>query len=220
MSLCLKEVDVKNIIFIADKGFYSADNIKLLDDQGLHYLIPLRRNNPVIDYNLIADGELKKTNRFFMYQKRAVWYYQYIINDKQYITFLDERLRVEEEEDYLQRMTTQPEEYTQEKYIEKLYPFGTMTLVYKTGVPHTPEQLYSADKQRNEIEIMFYSYKTFLKADVTYIQNRHDLEGRLFSNFIARKSLLQIIRPPAESGTFEKRIPERYYRACQSGLPV
>jgi hypothetical protein len=29
-----------------------------------------------------------------------------------------------------------------------------MTYVYKTAIPHTPEQLYSAYKQRNEIEIM------------------------------------------------------------------
>jgi hypothetical protein len=49
------------------------------------------------------------------------------LSDKQitallkYITFLDERLRVEEEEDYLQRITTRPEEYAQENYIEKRY---------------------------------------------------------------------------------------------------
>jgi hypothetical protein len=48
---------------------------------------------------------------------------------------LDERLRVEEEEDYLQRVTIRPEEYTQENYVEKLYHFGTMTLVYKTDIP-------------------------------------------------------------------------------------
>ncbi|GHV81214.1 hypothetical protein AGMMS49944_30050 [Spirochaetia bacterium] len=32
---------------------------------------------------------------------------------------------------------------------------------------------------------MFDSYKNFLKADVTYMQNRHVLEGWLFINFIA-----------------------------------
>jgi hypothetical protein len=37
------------------------------------------------------------------------------------------------------------------------------------------------------------SYKTFLKADISYMQNRYVLEGWLFTNFIARKSLLQIV---------------------------
>ncbi|GHU45094.1 hypothetical protein FACS1894190_17090 [Spirochaetia bacterium] len=46
-------------------------------------------------------------------------------------------------------------------------------------------QLYEVYKQRNEIEVMFDSYKNFLKADVTYMQNRHVLEGWLFINFIA-----------------------------------
>jgi IS4 transposase len=121
---------------------------------------------------------------------------------------LDERLRVEEEEDYLQRITTQPEEYTQENYVEKLYQFGVMTLVYKTAILHTPEQLYSAYKQRNEIEIMFDSYKTFLKADVTYMQNRHVLEGWLFTNFIAMIAYYKLFDRLREAELLKKESPK------------
>ena len=32
---------------------------------------------------------------------------------------------------------------------------------------------------------MFDSYKKFLEADVSYMQNRHVMEGWLFANFIA-----------------------------------
>jgi IS4 transposase len=42
-----------------------------------------------------------------------------------------------------------------------------------------------AYKQRNEIEMMFDSYKTFIKEDVSYMQNRYVFEGWLFTNFIA-----------------------------------
>jgi hypothetical protein len=31
--------------------------------------------------------------------------------------------------------------------------------------------------------MMFGSYKNFMKRDVTYMQNRHMLEGWLFANF-------------------------------------
>ena len=45
--------------------------------------------------------------------------------------------------------------------------------------------VYESYKQRNEIEIMFDSYKNYLDADVSYMQNRYVLEGWLFANFIA-----------------------------------
>ena len=41
------------------------------------------------------------------------------------------------------------------------------------------------EKQRGEIEVMFDSYKNYLDADVSYMQNRYVMEGWLFANFIA-----------------------------------
>jgi len=47
------------------------------------------------------------------------------------------------------------------------------------------QTVYESYKQRNEIEIMFDSYKNYLDADVSYMQNRYVMEGWLFANFIA-----------------------------------
>jgi IS4 transposase len=100
------------------------------------------------------------------------------------VTYLDERLRVEEEEDYLERIVSHPEMYSEAGYQERLDRFGTLTLIYRTEKVQSAQYLYEAYKQRNEIEMMFDSYKTFMKADVTYMQDRHVLEGWLFVNFI------------------------------------
>jgi hypothetical protein len=185
MSLCVKEMGVQNVVFIADKGFYSEQNVKLLEDQQLRYVIPLRRNNPAIDYTPLAQPDFKKNLAYFVYQKRIIWHYQYEVNGRRFVTFLDERLRVEEEQDYLQRIETQPELYSKDGYFEKLHRFGTLTITRNTRKTDNAQQLYEIYKQRNEIEIMFDSYKNFLKADITYMQNRHVLEGWLFANFIA-----------------------------------
>jgi hypothetical protein len=48
-----------------------------------------------------------------------------------FITYLDDRLRVEEEQDYLIRMKTHPDGYTEEGYQERLGRFGTLTLTYR-----------------------------------------------------------------------------------------
>jgi hypothetical protein len=60
-----------------------------------------------------------------------------------------------------------------------------LTLTYHLEGTRGPEEIYTAYKQRNEIEVMFDSYKNFMKGGVTYMQNRHVLEGWLFANFPA-----------------------------------
>ena len=66
-----------------------------------------------------------------------------------------------------------------------MHVFGTLTLVYKTTDLSDPKELYIGYKKRNEVEVMFDSYKNFLKADLMYMQDRHVTEGWLAANFIA-----------------------------------
>jgi hypothetical protein len=55
MSLCIKEMDIRdNIVFIADKGFFSHSNITLMEEEKLSFIIPLHRNNPLIDYYTVS----------------------------------------------------------------------------------------------------------------------------------------------------------------------
>lgn len=78
-----------------------------------------------------------------------------------------------------------PEIHSEDRYYDKLHSFGTLSIVYDLEGSPTPQQLYEAYKQRNEIEVMFDSYKNFLAADKTFMQDRHVLEGWLMANFIA-----------------------------------
>jgi hypothetical protein len=94
-------------------------------------------------------------------------------------------LKVKEEADYIKRVDSHPDEYTLEKFKEKLHKFGTLTLTYSINSEKSAEDIYKAYKQRNEIEMVFDSYKNFLGADVMYMQNRYVMEGWLVANFIA-----------------------------------
>lgn len=186
MSLCVKEMNIKNVIYIADKGFFSANNIQELNKESMQYIIPLHRNNKLIDFKPLLKANFKKELKtYFIYQERVIWYYQYEINSMKMITFLDEKLRTKEESDYLGRIISKPEEYTIEKYYEKLVSFGTLTHTYSIAENLNADQIYQAYKQRNEVETMFDSYKNFLKADIMFMQDRNVLEGWLAANFIA-----------------------------------
>jgi hypothetical protein len=112
-------------------------------------------------------------------------------------------LRIEEERDYLNRVESHPDTHSKSGFDENLQRFGTLTFVHKIknqtdskkgkekrkkkAEKEKPveQMVYESYKQRNEIEVMFDSYKNYLDADVSYMQNRYVLEGWLFANFIA-----------------------------------
>ena len=204
MSLCIKEMDVRdNVVFIADKGFFSKENIAMMEKEGLSYIVPLHRNNPLINYSALQQPGFKKGMLYFMFHGRVIWQYSYQNGDYKIITFLDEALRTKEEKDYLSRLSTHPETHSKDKFDQRLYRFGTLTIIHnmknqtkdetgkrkgkqKDAAGKAFEQtVYESYKQRNEIEVMFDSYKNYLNADVSYMQNRYVLEGWLFANFLA-----------------------------------
>jgi hypothetical protein len=204
MTLSITEMNIiDKVIFIADKGFFSAENIAMMKEEKLSYIIPLLRNNSLIDFSPLQQPDFKKELQYFIFQGRIIWYYAYRNGDYSLITFLDEMLRIGEERDYLNRIESCPESYSKRGFDEKLHRFGTLTIVYdirdqtEVGVKKTKkaknkekpkpfeQMVYESYKQRNEIEIMFDSYKNYLEADVTYMQDRYVLEGWLFANFIA-----------------------------------
>ena len=226
MSLCVKEMGIDDAIFIADKGFFSDNNVAELEAEKRQYVIPIKRDNPLIGYAPLQNSDFKKTNRYFRYQERVIWYYEYQRGDYKLVTFLDETLRRREENEYLHLIDQKPEAFSKEKLDEKLGVFGTLTMVYKinprkektekqrknTGktIKEIPvaQTVYENYKVRNEVEIMFDSYKNYLKADVTYMQNRHVLEGWLFANFIAMIAYYKLFVRLKEANLLHKHSPK------------
>jgi transposase len=211
MSLCIKEMNIDdNVIFIADKGFFSYENIAMMEKEKLSYIIPLQRNNSLTDFSPLEHGNFKKEMQYFIFQDRIIWYYSYQAGNYKLITFLDEMLRVNEEKDYLNRINSHPETHSKNEFDGKLHRFGTLTIIHniknqtETDMRKTKRKkkdetekpfeqtVYESYKQRNEIEVMFDSYKNYLDADVSYMQNRYVMEGWLFANFVAMISYYKL----------------------------
>jgi len=183
-SLSLKEFDKKDITVIADKGFFSNKNINEMNEQKIKYIIPLRRNLPLIDYSKLQAGlNYEKLDGYFKFGKRIIWYYT--INSECGIIylFLDDYLKVEEQRDYLMRIDKYPDEYSIEEYHKKQTSFGTLALLTNTG--DSAQKTYENYKSRNDIEVLFDAFKNVLHADRTYMQNDIAMEAWMFINFIA-----------------------------------
>jgi hypothetical protein len=74
-------------------------------------------------------------------QGLVIWYYQYEASGLQFATYLDDRLRVEEEQDYLTRIRTHPDGYTEAGYQERLRRFGALTLAYRMNGTPAPDEV-------------------------------------------------------------------------------
>jgi transposase len=226
MSLCVKEMNVESkVVFIADKGFFSRENIEMMDGENLSYIIPLHRNNALIEFAPFKKPDFKKKLGYFIFQERIVWHHSCQKGANRITTFLDEALRLDEERDYLSRIETHPESYSKDGFDEKLHGFGTLTVVHKmefsqaekavkegakkAGKIKAPEQvIFEAYKQRNEVEVMFDSYKNYLRADATYMQNRHVLEGWLFANFMAMIAYYKLYARLRQADLLAKHSPK------------
>ena len=199
-------------MLISDKGFYSEANVLELGKDrktGLHYIIPLRRNSSLIDYTGIEQGNIKAFDGYFLFEKRAIWYYKYEIAEgnlkgKNITVFLDERLRAEEEKDYLSRIEKNDTAML-DNFFEIQHRMGTIAVI--TDLDKRGERIYNLLKSRVEIEIMFDAFKNVLNADKTYMRDDYQIEGWMFINFIALVFYYRLYKILADNSLLKRYTP-------------
>lgn len=179
----LELAGIKDAIIICDKGFYSRDNLQNMTDVGLNFILPLRRDNPLIDYLHLNNNTFKDIAKVFKQEDRHIWVNKYIHEDYIVHLFLDDFLRIKEEKDYLNRMVTHPENHSTEKYRIKRNQFGSIAIMTKLDFEDS-ESVYQNYKSRMQIEASFDSLKNVMDADTSYMQNEKTLYGWTFINHI------------------------------------
>ena len=199
----LLEAGLDDAVIVADKGFYSKKNIELLQRENLKFILPLKRDNTLVDYSLLADNTFKEDDSYFEHEKRIIWYQKYTYQNFSLFVYLDDSLKLKEEKDYLRRIETHPEKYTLREYHNRRNTFGTIALL--TNFHRKPAvDVYQTYKSRMTIEILFDGMKNVMEADHTYMQDETTLQGWMFINHITlqwyqhlyielkRKNLLKI----------------------------
>ena len=74
--------------------------------------------------------------------------------------------------------------YQMDKFYEKQYGFGTLTILTDLGNEHSAENIFNSYKQRNQVETMIDAFKNIIDADASYMQNDKALEAWMFINYI------------------------------------
>lgn len=193
LELTLKSSGLKNAVIIGDKGFSSEMNKEIISNCKMKYILPLRRNSSKIDYSIFKTAGKSDMDNFFNFKDRYIWYKSMETNNGQVVMFLDEKLKVSEAKDYLDRIMKYPEEYTLEGFQSKEHKMGTLALETNL-VGLEAEAIYQTYKSRCEVEQLFDVFKNTLNADKTYMQNVESVKGWLLINHIAIMAYYKIYK--------------------------
>ena len=166
-------------VIVADKGFFSSDNIRKLKKKHLSYIIPLRRNSSL-------RPEPDHFTNVFIYDGKPVKYWKR--KDDVYI-YEDPVLRSEEEQDYMIRIEENMR--SRKQYDENQINFGKLYLL--SDLTEDPEKIYRLYKQREYVEYAFNVYKNDLEADSSYLSDDHMISTYMFLNLLSLYLHFQIL---------------------------
>lgn len=196
------ESGIANMTVIADKGFGSNENFSMLEEHDLKYIVPLKRNNSMINRDKLKTGSKRGFDGYFLYKERVIWYYSYKVENRTVIVYLDNDLRNQEEKDYALRIAKKLEGFSDDGFMSKEYDFGTIALC--TNILDTPEKVYGLYKTRGEIETGFDFLKNLLEQDKTYLQSEYAVETWAFINHISLMLIYSVYNRLREADLLKK----------------
>lgn len=211
-KICAQEYGCTDMTAIVDKGFQSDENIKFIDSmEGVSVIMALRRNTGGLDYTPFANRDNKGALGHFWYGGRVIWYHKQEVYGHTAYLYLDEKRRVEEQEDYLAKVDdAENDHYTMESYNEHVMQFGTIALLVTQE--KSAEDTYYAYKSRGEVEQCIDVFKNTLEADTSYMQTEQALETWMFINMVAMHWYCELRQRMVDSKLIEKYSPRDMIR--------
>ena len=175
----LGQIELRDMLFIVDRGFYSADNLKLFSGNGNAYIIPLGKN---LNTCKAAVHSLEMHGRF-MYQKgkkaSVVEYKDEIIDGYRVLTYRDLNESASEQENYLRHMSHGDKSYTNEGFQKAKYYMGVTVL--QTSLENaSPEEVYTLYKKRWTIETFYNYFKNKAGYNSLYAEDYYKTQGLAF----------------------------------------
>ncbi len=168
----LKNINSKRIVLILDRGFASYQIPKELKKQSFKFILPLKSNYEIIDYNL----ELRNS---FYYRNRGVYWGKKETPYGTLYLFEDVMLRSEMESAFIKKMeqgTKSKKEFNKNKN-----EFGRIPIL--TNLKASGKDVYYMFKEREGVEVAFDSMKNQLEIDKMYLQSTEAVRGYFFVIF-------------------------------------
>ena len=171
-SIC--ELNLSGKILVLDRGFFSIDVVKFLDDKNISYVLPTRRNSHFYDTRIHLNGHLYYHDRLIRFGKRSCDnFFLYL--------FEDQDLMLEERKTLYRKLDDG--KIDKKELRERMKKAGEILILSNLDVGGN--EIYELYKGRETVEKMFDTYKTVLEADKIYLQDDESVFGHVFISFLS-----------------------------------
>lgn len=171
----LEEFSMPSCVLVFDRGFASYPLSELLSEKRVKFIMPLRRNFEIIDYDMPLPNS-------FIYRNRGINWGKKLVGEQTLYVFEDVKLKAEEETIFISLASEGKRKKS--KLVRERKKFGKISILtnvnWKSG-----EKVYSAYKQREEVEQAFDAFKNELENDKTYLSDVDAVRGYFFISFLS-----------------------------------
>jgi len=184
----LDEIGGKGCTIILDKGFFSAENIKLMD--GMEFIVPLAKNTALVPQQMKAFSSYERNlKNAFSYHKRIIHFAE--VKQEKFkgchlYVYYDNERRQYLMENYFKKIMGKDGTVSDElmgQVTSDTAGFGVSMLL--TSLDTQAKQVYLDYKTRWAIEEMFDTHKNTLGFDMKYEASYKVQEGWAFVEFLA-----------------------------------
>ncbi len=187
VQILFSRFQFNNTLFLADRGFNTETDKKLMSENGNAYIVPMisGRKDYVWVYGQIRFDKRKN----FIYDKDGYFsliYYQEFCpeNDKRYFAFLDTTRQSAERAAYLKKIGEHAKGYTREGLSENEKGFG-LFLIETSDMEKSAKQIFYNYKSRWGIETFYDYIDNTLDFNALYQQDYCRMQGLSFIMQIA-----------------------------------
>lgn len=179
----IDEVEAKKSVFVLDRGFASYCVPDMLKQNSFSFVLPLRRNFKIINYQ-------QECKKMFTYRKRGIKWMKKKTGRHFLYMFEDVKMRAEEETTFIELM----EEGRKRRslYTNASKQFGKISVLSDLDIDG--KKVYHMLKSREEIEKAFDALKNELENDKTYLGDDDALRGYFFVSFLSLYLYCRILR--------------------------
>ena len=219
MKTCIRESGLNNMIFIADKGYYSGSNAEELTKNGISYIMPVKRCDKRIDYASIDMSSMDGFDGFFSFQSRPIFYKtiqrasaagakgtdakgetEEPKPSETIVLYFDQKMRGKE----IMDSTCGKDGGIDDLKERKFRSMGTIALATTIKEEKTPKEIYEIYKERELIEDADDAYKNVMRKNASYLQNTNSYYGWLFINHITLLLYYRVYNKIKEKGMTSK----------------
>ena len=184
----------RNIGFILDRGFSSYKLLDQFKNDGIHYVVPLRKNSTYIDLRWL------RWKGIFSYRKRPIRWSKKKIDRGYLYIFDDPKLRGGKETALLR--SAEKEKITMKEFEEKKRVAGIIGII--SDLNKDGMEIFDLYKSREDVELAFDAMKNQLESDKMYVQSAEGTRGYFFITFLAMRVYFSILKRLREKGLTSK----------------